>query len=98
MVSLVALLGFLQGIVQMRLIAVILVLAILVVPLSTVEPFSPVIQSRVTSFSNVKDDQSAKDRANLYGRTLNHAQSEVIGKGNGTLEPIDSGIIELLLT
>jgi hypothetical protein len=84
--------------VQMRLIAVILVLAILVVPLSKVEPFSQVIQSRVTSFSNVKDEQSAKDRANLYGRTLNLAQSEVIGKGNGTLEPIDSGIIELLLT
>ena len=67
MVSLVALLGFFKGIVQMRFIAVILVLAILVVPLSTVEPFSQVIQSRVTSFSNVKDDLSAKDRANLYG-------------------------------
>jgi hypothetical protein len=98
MVSLVALLGFLKGIVQMRLIAVILVLAILVVPFSTVEPFSQVIHSRVTSFSNVKDDESAKDRAHLYGRTLNLALSEVIGKENGTLEPIDSGIIELLLT
>ncbi|HAT16038.1 MAG TPA: glucose-6-phosphate isomerase [Microcoleaceae bacterium UBA11344] len=98
MVSLVALLGFLKGIVQMRLIAVLLVLAILVVPLSTVEPFSQIIQSRVTSLSNVKDDQSAKDRTELYGRTLNLALSEVIGKGNGTLQPIDSGIIELLLT
>jgi len=64
----------------------------------TPSAFSQVIQSRVTSFSNVKDDPSAKDRANLYGRTLNLALSEVIGKGNGTLEPIDSGIIELLLT
>jgi len=64
----------------------------------TPSAFSQVIQSRVTSFSNVKDDLSAKDRANLYGRTLNLALSEVIGKGNGTLEPIDSGIIELLLT
>jgi hypothetical protein len=98
MVSLVALLGFLKGIVQMRLIAVILVLAILVVPLSTVEPFSQVIQSRLASVTNVKDDQSAKDRANLYGKTLNLALSEVIGKGNGTLQPIDSGIMELLLT
>jgi hypothetical protein len=56
----------------------------------TPSAFSQVIQSRVTSFSNVKDDLSAKDRANLYGRTLNLALSVVIGKGNGTLEPIDS--------
>ena len=67
-------------------------------PLSTVEPFSKVIQSRVTSLSNLQDDRSAKDRAELYGTTLNLALSEIIGKGSGTLGPIDSGIIELLLT
>lgn len=97
-ISLITLIGSLKGGFQIRLIAFILMLALCIVPLSTVEPFSQVIQSRVNSFSNVKDDQSAKDRADLYGRTLNLALSEVIGKGNGTLQPIDSGIIELLLT
>jgi hypothetical protein len=97
-ISLITLLVSLKGGFQIRLIAFILTIFLCIVPLSTVEPFSQVIQSRVTSLSNVKDDQSAKDRANLYGTTLNLALSEVIGKGNGTLKPIDSGIIELLLT
>jgi hypothetical protein len=97
-ISLITLLVSLKGGFQIRLIALILTIVLTIVPLSKVEPFSQVIQSRVTSLSNVKDDQSAKDRANLYGTTLNLALSEVIGKGNGTLQPIDSGIIELLLT
>ncbi|MEG3911219.1 O-antigen ligase domain-containing protein [Microcoleus sp. w2-18bC1] len=97
-IALITLLASLKGSFQIRLIAFVLMIALCLVPLSTVEPFSQVIQSRVTSLSNVKDDQSAKDRADLYGRTLNLALSEVIGKGNGTLQPIDSGIIELLLT
>ena len=98
MVSLVALLGFLKGVVQIRLISLLIVIAILVVPLSTVEPFAQVIQSRVTSLTNVKDDQSAKDRAGLYGTMINDALNEYIGKGNGTLTPIDSGLLEMILT
>ena len=97
-IALITLIGSLKGGLQIRLIAFVLMIVLCMVPLSTVEPFSQVIQSRITSLSNVKDDQSAKDRANLYGKTLNLALSEVIGKGNGTLQPIDSGIIELLLT
>ncbi len=97
-VALITLLVSLKGGSQIRLIAFILTIVLCMVPLSTVEPFSQVIQSRVSTLSNVQDDQSAKDRTNLYGKTLNLALSEVIGKGNGTLQPIDSGIIELLLT
>jgi hypothetical protein len=97
-ISLITLICSLKRGLQIRLIAFIMMIFLCVLPLSTVEPFSQVIQSRITSLSNVKDDQSAKDRADLYGRTLNLALSEVIGKGNGTLQPIDSGIIELLLT
>ncbi|WP_341731316.1 O-antigen ligase domain-containing protein [Microcoleus sp. EPA2] len=98
MVSLVALLGFIKGVVQIRLISLLIVIAILVVPLSTIEPFSQVIQSRVTSLTNVKDDQSAKDRAGLYSIMIDDALNEYIGKGNGTLTPIDSGLIEMILT
>jgi hypothetical protein len=85
MISLVALLGFLKGIVQMRLIALLLVIAILVVPLSTVEPFAQVIQSRLTTLTNVGDDQSAKARAGLYALVIDDALKEFIGQGNGTL-------------
>jgi len=98
MVALITLLVSLKGGSQIRLIAFILMIFVCIVPLSAVEPFSKVIQSRVSTLSNVQDDQSAKDRANLYGLVLNEALSEFIGKGNGTLQPIDSGIIELLLT
>jgi hypothetical protein len=98
MVSLVALLGFLKGIVQMRFIAMLLVIAILVVPLSTVEPFAQVIQSRLTTLTNVGDDQSAKDRAGLYALMIDDALKEFIGSGNGTLGPMDSGVLEMIFT
>jgi hypothetical protein len=98
MVSLVALLGFLKGIVQMRFIAMVLVIAILVVPLSTVEPFAQVIQSRLTTLTNVGDDQSAKSRAGLYALMIDDALKEFIGQGNGTLAPIDSGVLEMIFT
>ena len=98
MVSLIALLGFLKGIVQMRLIAMLLVIAILVVPLSTVEPFAQVIQSRFTTLTNVGDDQSAKARAGLYALMIDDALKEFIGQGNGTFGPIDSGVLEMILT
>ncbi|MEZ2301875.1 MAG: O-antigen ligase domain-containing protein [Microcoleus sp.] len=98
MVSLLALLSFLKGIVQIRLISVLLVIGILVVPLSTVEPFSKVIQSRVTSLTNVKDDQSAKERGVLYSLMIDDALNEYIGKGNGTIGPIDSGFLDMILT
>jgi hypothetical protein len=98
MVSLIALLGFLKGIVQMRLIAMLLVIAILVVPLSTVEPFAQVIQSRLTTLTNVGDDQSAKARAGLYALMIDDALKEFIGQGNGTLGPMDSGVLEMIFT
>jgi hypothetical protein len=98
MVSLVALLGFLKGIVQMRFIAMLLVIAILVLPLSTVEPFAQVIQSRLTTLTNVGDDLSAKERAALYALVIDDALKEFIGKGNGTLGPMDSGVLDMLFT
>jgi hypothetical protein len=97
MVSVVALVGFLKGIVQMRFIAMLLVIAILVVPLST-EPFAQVIQSRLTTLTNVGEDQSAKERAGLYALVVDEALKEFIGKGNGTLGLIDSGVLEMILT
>ncbi|MGL5061833.1 MAG: O-antigen ligase domain-containing protein [Microcoleus sp.] len=98
MVALVSLLMFLKGIVQMRLIAVLIVIAILVVPLSAIEPFSQVIQSRVSSLTNVNEDTSARERSVLYSRALDDALKEYIGKGNGTLGPIDSGFLEMIFT
>ena len=98
MIALISLISSLKGALQIRLIAFVLIIVIALLPLSSVEPFSQVIQSRVASISNVKDDQSARDRTDLYNRTLSLALGEFIGKGNGTLEPIDSGILEMLLT
>jgi hypothetical protein len=82
----------------MRLILTILVMAAFIVPLTTIDPFSQVIQSRFSSFSNIGEDQSLNDRQELYNLLFSQALSEFIGKGIGGAEPIDSGILELLFS
>lgn len=84
---------------QMRLIISIVVLAICVFPLATIEPFSSVIQSRFSSFSNLSEDTSFNDRSTLYATVLNQALGEFIGYGIGsTSAGFDSGIMDILLS
>ena len=83
---------------QMRLIVTILVMAACTVPLATIDPFSQVILSRFSSFSNIGEDQSLNDRQALYNLLFNEALNEFIGKGIGSTGPIDSGILELLFS
>jgi O-Antigen ligase len=83
---------------QMRLIITIVVVALCIIPLTTVDPFSQVIQSRFLTFSNIGEDGSLNDRQALYNALFDQALNEVIGKGLGGTGPIDSGILELLLS
>lgn len=108
-VSLLTLLTSLKPKLQMRLFITILVMAICVVPLTTIEPFSGVIGTRLQSFTNLEDDDSAKVRQKIYEEGVNQALTNSLGNGigntfivdeEGILRPIiiDSGILDTFFT
>ncbi len=96
--------------IQIRLLLIGAVLVLMLVPLSTMEPFSDVIGDRVSSlFDNVQDDSSYKARTATYDANLSIALSSYLGKGlGGTLSvgdtgaavkvALDSGILDLFFT
>jgi len=107
LVGLLTLLASLKPQLQMRLIITILVMGVCVFPVTTIAPFSEMINSRLQTFSNLENDTSANDRANTYQRTLGIALSQVLGKGignnvnttaDGKVETVqmDSGILDTL--
>lgn len=94
---------------QIRLIITILVMAVCVFPLTTIEPFSKIINARLQTFSNLEDDTSLNERSNIYDRNLNLALSTNLGEGigntykineQGVLQEVvvDSGILDILFT
>ncbi|WP_026734490.1 hypothetical protein [Fischerella sp. PCC 9605] len=109
LVGILTLLSSLKPHIQMRLIVTILVMAICVIPLATVEPFSEVIATRLETFSNLDEDSSAQARQGIYERGVNKALTNYLGNGigntfivneKGVLEPIviDSGILDTFFT
>ena len=95
--------------IQMRLIVTVIVVAVCVVPLATIDPFANIISTRLQTFSNLEDDNSANVRAAIYKDNINLALSNGLGNGlgsiwvvneQGKLEVlvIDSGIIEIFIT
>lgn len=104
LVGLFTLLTSLKPSLQMRLIVTILVMALCVIPLATIEPFSEVISSRLETFSNTSDDVSYRARTEGYNDILNLALSEFMGKGLGyviehaSFGSNDSGILTMFLS
>jgi hypothetical protein len=107
--GLVALLGSVKAHIQMRLIVIIMVMAVCVVPLTTIEPISDAISARLETFQNLEEDSSFRDRSEIYERDLNLALSNGLGNGfggswfinkKGQLEVIviDSGILDTFFT
>jgi hypothetical protein len=87
---------------QMRLFITILLMAICVVPLATIEPFGSVIQERIDSFSNLEEDTSANGRFGIYETHLGPAASNALGLGLGGMksigETLDSAVLDTLYT
>jgi len=86
---------------QIRLIITIFALSLCVLPLSTIEPFSTVVGSRLESLSNVEEDGSFKARSEIYNTNLEIAFSEGLGGGLGSIfgqNGFDSGILEFFFT
>lgn len=81
---------------QIRLISVVLIMVLLVIPLTTIEPFSETINNRIESLSNIEDDGSAKARKRLYEEKITPALTSFVGQGIGT-KRYDSAILNMLL-
>lgn len=108
-VGMVTLLTSLKPRLQMRLIITLVVMALCVLPLATVEPFSEIIGDRVASITDIKRDTSYYDRTLNYEKNLNLALSAGLGNGMGNIFSVgdngaigyvvlDSGILESLFT
>ena len=91
---------------QMRIIASIMVAAIVVIPLTSIEPFSTVISSRFESISEVEGDDSYQTRLQGFNELIGPALSEFVGKGLGSklksstsnLAGYDNGFLVLLFS
>ncbi|MGG6268408.1 O-antigen ligase domain-containing protein [Leptolyngbya sp. AN03gr2] len=88
---------------QMRLIVTLMLMSLIVLPLTMIEPFSSVISSRFQTFFSAQQDGSFIDRSIGYSNLLAEALSEVEGRGLGfvirdaNIGGNDSGILALLL-
>ncbi len=108
-VAIVTLITSLKQTLQIRLIVTLLIMATLVVPLSTVQPFAKVIGDRFGSLSSIANDSSFRDRRETYSQNLDLAFSQWIGKGLGATNYVneegqvvrvafDSGVLDVLFT
>ncbi len=81
---------------QMRLIISVLVIGILTAPLTTVEPFSQVLNSRFQTLTNVNKDASYQARSSTYNNALRVVPYQFLGNGLG-LPGMDSGFLDILV-
>ncbi|MDX2231924.1 MAG: O-antigen ligase family protein [Leptolyngbyaceae cyanobacterium bins.349] len=101
-VSLIFFVPSLKRRLQLRLVLTILVMTILVLPLTAVDPFATVINSRLQSLFNIGHDVSFNARSAGYSQALGMVLNEFIGQGLGGtiiseyLGANDSGILSLL--
>ncbi|MEH2300455.1 MAG: O-antigen ligase domain-containing protein [Nostoc sp.] len=106
----IMIMGSVKAQIQMRLVTIIVIMAICVVPLTTIEPISGVLAARLETFSNLQEDGSFKDRSGTYDKNLGLALSNGLGNGLGNIWKvnektgqievvvIDSGILDMFFT
>ena len=88
----------------MQLILTLLVMMVVVLPLTTIDPFASVISARIQSVFSGQNDVSYVDRSQGYSTILTDAVTNVPGLGMGfvlkdsSIGSNDSGVITLLLT
>jgi hypothetical protein len=81
---------------QVRLIFTILVMAMMVIPLVTIEPFAGAINERLETLSSIEDDKSANTRIETYNKLIGTALKTVLGQGIGS-DRYDSAVLTILL-
>jgi hypothetical protein len=81
---------------KIQILVTILVLAAIIIPLSTVEPFATTISKRLQTLSDISTDNSANERQIAFGLLINDALTELIGKGFGGFDT-DSAFLVLMI-
>jgi hypothetical protein len=94
--------------IQLRLISYVVVMTSILVPIVSMSPFISSIMARLSTLTNLSQDDSFNVRQGIYESSLNTALTSFVGNGiggawtvnDGTLKQIiiDSGIIDVLLT
>mgnify|MGYP000588978305 CR=1 FL=1 len=103
-VALVLFLPSLKPKLQIQLILTLLVMMIVVLPLTTIDPFASVISARVQTLFSGQNDVSYAERSQGYSTVLTNAVTNIPGLGMGfvlkddSIGSNDSGILTLLLT
>ena len=69
---------------QMRLIIIVMVMAVLVIPLATMEQFSGKLGERFTSLSNLEEDGSLNSRQKYFETQIGSALTSYVGEGIGS--------------
>lgn len=86
---------------QMRLIITICVLMVIVIPIVNMEQFSDILGSRLQSFSDLSNDNSAIARQEIYTTLFSYALTSILGEGLATetqgVTAGDAGILEILV-
>jgi O-Antigen ligase len=95
--GLLILLSSLRSSLQIRIIPIILLVVLSVFPLSNMQPFSGMINSRLETLSNVQEDRSANARRWQYEEFLKTIPNNPTGYGMSSVNHPDSGIINLVL-
>ncbi len=81
--GLLTLSGSLKPKYQMRLMITVLVIVLVALPLATMEPFSKTINQRLSTFSNLEEDGSAKVRKENFEYEISSALTNFTGDGIG---------------
>ena len=79
---------------KFRIALTLIILTAIIIPLTTIEPFSTTIGPRLATLSNLQDDGSSQVRQATYAILINDALSKVIGEGIGSFDT-DSAILVL---
>ncbi|KAM3096673.1 O-antigen ligase domain-containing protein [Phormidesmis sp. 146-35] len=95
-VGLLSLIALLQGRAQVRMHVTLLIMVLCVVPLAVIEPFAGLLNSRLSTFSDLENDGSANARRWFYATQLDSALANITGDGTGS-PPIDSSLFSMLL-
>ena len=110
LLGIVMIFGSVKAHLQMRLMAMILIIIMSVIRLTNIEPSSNVVTNRLETFSELEKDTSFNERSESYERNLNLALSNLLGNGlgntwtlnekTGELEVfvLDSGILDMFFT
>ena len=96
-VGLLTLASSLKAKYQMRLVITIVVMAMLVVPLVTMEQFSEKLGDRFTSLSHLEEDGSVQARQQRFQNSIDSALTNFVGDGIG-IPNLDSALLSMLIS